>query len=39
MRYMMLKMQAEFYWFEKWIRGNEQGWIDCKKLIETLKKE
>jgi dipeptidyl aminopeptidase/acylaminoacyl peptidase len=39
MRYMMLKMQAEFYWFEKWIRGKEQGWIDCKKMIETLKKE
>ncbi len=38
MRYQMVKMQAEFNWFEKWIRGKE-GWIDWKKMIETLKKE
>ncbi len=39
MRYMMVKIQAEFNWFEKWIRGKEKGWIDCKEMIETLKKE
>ena len=39
MRFMMVKMQADFNWFEKWIRGKEKGWIDCKKMIETLKKE
>lgn len=39
MRYMMVKMQTEFNWFEKWIRGKEKGWIDCKEMIETLKKE
>ncbi len=36
MRYQMVKMQAEFNWFEKWIRGKE-GWIDWRKMIETLK--
>ena len=35
MRYEMVKMQAEFNWFEKWIRGKE-GWIDWKEMIETL---
>lgn len=39
MKFQMVKMQAEFYWFEKWIKGKEQGWIDCKKMIEALKKE
>ncbi len=38
MRYQMVKMQAEFNWFEKWIRGKEV-WIDWKKMIETLKEE
>jgi len=38
MRYRMVKMQAEFNWFEKWIRGKE-GWIDWRKMIETLEKE
>jgi len=38
MRYQMVKMQAEFNWFEKWIRGKE-GWIDWKEMIETLEKE
>jgi len=38
MRYQMVKMQAEFNWFEKWIRGKE-AWIDWKKMIETLEKE
>ncbi len=38
MRYRMVKMQAEFNWFEKWIRDKE-GWIDWKEMIETLEKE
>jgi dipeptidyl aminopeptidase/acylaminoacyl peptidase len=38
MRYQMVKMQAEFNWFEKWIRG-KKGWIDWKDMIETLKME
>ncbi|MBA7624835.1 Dipeptidyl-peptidase 5 [subsurface metagenome] len=38
MRYLMVKMQAEFNWFEKWIRGKE-GWIDWKEMIETLEKQ
>ncbi len=37
MRYLMVKMQAEFSWLEKWIKGKE-GWIDWKKMLETLKK-
>ena len=37
MRYQMVKMQAEFNWFEKWIRGKE-GWIDWKEIIKTLEK-
>ena len=35
MRYRMVGMQSDFYWFEKWIRGKE-GWIDWKDMIETL---
>jgi dipeptidyl aminopeptidase/acylaminoacyl peptidase len=35
MRYMMIKMQSEFYWFEKWIRGKE-GLIDWNEMIEPL---
>jgi len=38
MRYQMVKMQAEFNWFEKWIRG-KKVWIDWKEMIETLEKE
>jgi dipeptidyl aminopeptidase/acylaminoacyl peptidase len=38
MRYQMVKMQAEFNWFERWIRG-KKGWINWKSLIETLEKE
>ena len=37
-RYQMVKMQAEFGWFEKWIKGKEE-WFNWKKLLETLKKE
>ncbi len=38
MRYEMVKMKAEFYWFEKWIRGKE-GWIDWKEMIEPLEEK
>jgi dipeptidyl aminopeptidase/acylaminoacyl peptidase len=38
MRYLMVYMQSEFNWFEKWIRG-KKGWIDWNEMIETLKKE
>jgi dipeptidyl aminopeptidase/acylaminoacyl peptidase len=38
MRYQIVKMQAEFNWFEKWIKGKE-SWIDWNEMIETLKKE
>lgn len=38
LRYLMIYMQAELNWFEKWIRGKE-GWIDWNEMIETLKKE
>ena len=37
MRYQMVKMQAEFNWFEKCIRGKED-WLDWKSMIETLDK-
>ena len=38
MRYQMVKMQAEFNWFEKWIRG-KKVWLDWKKMLETLEKD
>ena len=38
MRYMMVKMQAEFYWFEKWIRS-KKGLIDWNEMIETLQEK
>ncbi len=38
MRYQMVKMQAEFNWFERWIRGKE-GWIDWEDLIDTLEQD
>ena len=38
MRYQMVKMQAEFNWFEKWIRG-KKDWFDWKEMLETLKEE
>ena len=34
-RYQMVKMQAEFYWMEKWIKGRK-GWIDWKQMLATL---
>jgi dipeptidyl aminopeptidase/acylaminoacyl peptidase len=34
-RYQMVKMVAEFNWFEKWIKG-KQGWLDWKVLLDTL---
>lgn len=38
MRYQMVKMHAEFNWFEKWIRG-KKGWIDWQEMIETLEED
>jgi len=37
-RYQLLKMEAEFSWFEKWIKGKE-GWIDWNALLKTLEEE
>jgi len=37
-RNQMVKMVAEFNWFEKWIRG-KQGWFEWKDLLQTLKDE
>jgi dipeptidyl aminopeptidase/acylaminoacyl peptidase len=34
-RYQMVKMVAEFNWFEKWIKGKE-GWFEWKSLLATL---
>jgi len=34
-RYQMVKMVAEFNWFEKWIKG-KQGWFEWKELLATL---
>lgn len=34
-RYQLVKMEAEFSWFEKWIKG-KKGWLDWKKLLNTL---
>lgn len=34
-RYQMVKMVAEFNWFEKWIKG-KPGWLDWKPLLATL---
>lgn len=38
LRYQMVKMQAEFNWFEKWIRGKE-GWIDWNDIIKSLEEK
>jgi len=37
-RYQLVKMVAEFNWFEHWIRG-KKGWFEWKELLDTLKKE
>jgi dipeptidyl aminopeptidase/acylaminoacyl peptidase len=34
-RYQMVKMVAEFNWFEKWIMG-KPGWLDWKMFLATL---
>jgi dipeptidyl aminopeptidase/acylaminoacyl peptidase len=34
-RYQMVKMVAEFHWFEKWIKG-QPGWFEWKELLATL---
>jgi dipeptidyl aminopeptidase/acylaminoacyl peptidase len=36
MRGQMVKMVAEFNWFEKWING-KPGWFEWKDLMKTLK--
>lgn len=33
--YQMVKMVAEFKWFEKWIKG-KPAWFDWKELLGTL---
>lgn len=38
MRYEMIQMQADFYWFEKWIKGKE-GSIDWNEIVEPLEIE
>ncbi len=37
-RYQLVKMVAEFNWFEKWIRGKE-GWFEWKTLLDTLEEK
>ena len=37
-RYQLVKMVAEFQWFEKWIKGKEP-WLDWKVLLDTLREE
>ncbi len=37
-RYQLVKMESEFAWFEKWIKGKE-GWIDWNELLKTLDEE
>ncbi|GLH72110.1 prolyl oligopeptidase [Geothrix limicola] len=34
-RYQMVKMVAEFNWFQKWIKGQKE-WFDWKTLLDTL---
>jgi len=34
-RYQLVKMVAEFNWFEKWIKGRKD-WFDWKTLLDTL---
>jgi dipeptidyl aminopeptidase/acylaminoacyl peptidase len=37
-RYQLVKMVAEYNWFEKWIKGQPQ-WFDWKALLATLPEE
>lgn len=37
-RYQLIKMQAEFSWFEKWIKGRKE-WLHWKVLLETLEEK
>jgi dipeptidyl aminopeptidase/acylaminoacyl peptidase len=37
-RNQLVKMVAEFNWFEKWIRGKDR-WFEWKELLDTLKEE
>jgi dipeptidyl aminopeptidase/acylaminoacyl peptidase len=34
-RYQMVKMVAEFNWFEKWIKGKEK-WLDWQEILDTV---
>lgn len=34
-RYQMVKMVAEYNWFEKWIKG-KPGWFEWKEILRTL---
>jgi dipeptidyl aminopeptidase/acylaminoacyl peptidase len=36
-RYQMVKMTAEYNWFEKWIKG-KPGWFDWKDILNTVPK-
>lgn len=38
LRYQMVKMVAEFHWFEKWIKG-KPGWFEWKPLLDTLEEQ
>lgn len=35
-RFQMVKMVAEYNWFEKWIKGKEK-WLDWKELVESVR--
>ncbi|MFN7932092.1 MAG: S9 family peptidase [Bryobacteraceae bacterium] len=35
-RFQMVKMVAEYNWFEKWIKGKEK-WFEWKELVESVK--
>ena len=34
-RYQMVKMVAEFGWFEKWIKGKDK-WLDWQEILDTV---
>ncbi|MFQ6109470.1 MAG: alpha/beta hydrolase family protein, partial [Candidatus Aminicenantales bacterium] len=37
-RYQLVKMEAEFSWFEKWIKGKKE-WLDWRSLLKTLEEK